>query len=579
MTKTIKRHAAGEPLPSADWNDVALSVEQTYPNSAREVIIGTGPSTAPVRHNWPTVDVTYPPFNAAGDGTTDDTTAIQGAATAAAGLTLFFPKPASYFKITGPIAISANTTIVLDPGAIIEQVTKYKPVFDVLAADGVSVRGNGALLRYTGSRTFTAGTTTRGDAEYGYAAGVWSNGNRTVVRDLRVEGLTAGVHFSGWNGTALTDYAHDSNVVDNIRVDTVDFGLLCTGQSDLTVRAIRGKTVLSPTSTNPDHLIYVSHGARNRQIVVSDCEAWDGGSTAYQFKGVDGGTVKNLAARNCAGLMSLATGTGDNNNDLAFSNIHGRSMASSGGNGCLFMGANNTRVRIDGLSIHQSTSDRAIRLDGVDCALSNVTIRARHDTSVGDYDVYVLGTRNTIDGISILNMQDNGTDYTTGWRGILFSTCTDCVVRPLTIRNAYQYGVDVGATATNPTLNLGNAKITLVATGAITKVNTSSTTSHTITGDNLVSTDNGDAAKTLTVHVDDTTQRWNTPLTAARAVTLSTTGAYRGAKFRIVREAGATGAFNLNIGTGPLKALAAASTWAEVEYDGTAWRLTANGSL
>lgn len=94
-----------------------------------------------------------------------------------------------------------------------------------------------------------------------------------------------------------------------------------------------------------------------------------------------------------------------------------------------------------------------------------------------------------------------------------------------------------------------------------------------------VSADNGDAAASLVVGISETTQRWNTAIAADRAVTLSTTGARSGDRFRIVREAGATGGFNINVGTGPLKALAAASTWCEVEYDGAAWRLTAYGAL
>jgi hypothetical protein len=94
-----------------------------------------------------------------------------------------------------------------------------------------------------------------------------------------------------------------------------------------------------------------------------------------------------------------------------------------------------------------------------------------------------------------------------------------------------------------------------------------------------VSADNGDAAKTLIPKVDSELQRWNTALTAARAVTLNTAGATHGDHFRIVREAGATGAFNLNIGTGPLKALTAAGQFADVTFDGTVWRLTGNGSL
>lgn len=96
-----------------------------------------------------------------------------------------------------------------------------------------------------------------------------------------------------------------------------------------------------------------------------------------------------------------------------------------------------------------------------------------------------------------------------------------------------------------------------------------------------VSADKGDAAATLVASAGntDTTNLWNTPLTAARAVTLSTTGAFNGARLRIVRGAGATGAFNLNVGTGPLKALTSSGQWCDVEYNGTAWVLTASGSL
>jgi hypothetical protein len=92
----------------------------------------------------------------------------------------------------------------------------------------------------------------------------------------------------------------------------------------------------------------------------------------------------------------------------------------------------------------------------------------------------------------------------------------------------------------------------------------------------IIGVDNGDAAATLVPGTSAMTQRWDTTLTADRAVSLGTTTAWNGARFRIVRTA--TGAFNLNVGTGPLKALAA-DTWCDVEYDGSAWVLTAYGSL
>lgn len=65
-------------------------------------------------------------------------------------------------------------------------------------------------------------------------------------------------------------------------------------------------------------------------------------------------------------------------------------------------------------------------------------------------------------------------------------------------------------------------------------------------------------------------------LTAARAVTLSTTNVFPGAHFRITRTG--SGGDPLNVGTGPLVALAT-DEWAEVAYDGSAWYLAASGVL
>lgn len=66
-------------------------------------------------------------------------------------------------------------------------------------------------------------------------------------------------------------------------------------------------------------------------------------------------------------------------------------------------------------------------------------------------------------------------------------------------------------------------------------------------------------------------------LTAARAVTLVTTNALPGrTKVRITRTGG--GAFNLNVGTGPLKAMPT-NSWADFEFDGSAFYLAAYGTL
>lgn len=94
----------------------------------------------------------------------------------------------------------------------------------------------------------------------------------------------------------------------------------------------------------------------------------------------------------------------------------------------------------------------------------------------------------------------------------------------------------------------------------------------------LLSANRGDADVALTDR-DDEVQRFNTALTIARAVTLPVNPTKR--LYRIVRGPAATGAFNLSIVAGgvTLKALTAANQWADVEYDGAAWVVTASGTL
>lgn len=91
------------------------------------------------------------------------------------------------------------------------------------------------------------------------------------------------------------------------------------------------------------------------------------------------------------------------------------------------------------------------------------------------------------------------------------------------------------------------------------------------TGYRTISTD-ADA----TIAVTDRQVRHTGTLTAARSLTLSTSGAVTGAVQRITRTG--SGAFNLNVGTGPLKALTT-NTWCTVTFDGSAWYLSSYGAL
>lgn len=90
----------------------------------------------------------------------------------------------------------------------------------------------------------------------------------------------------------------------------------------------------------------------------------------------------------------------------------------------------------------------------------------------------------------------------------------------------------------------------------------------------------GDGDATLTVGTTYDTLAWVTTLTADRTATLSTTGAWTGARFRIVRAEIATGNFSLIVVTGSTRlARLALGQYCYVEYSGSAWIVTAFGNL
>jgi hypothetical protein len=90
--------------------------------------------------------------------------------------------------------------------------------------------------------------------------------------------------------------------------------------------------------------------------------------------------------------------------------------------------------------------------------------------------------------------------------------------------------------------------------------------------------DRGDASVTVQADTDPYVVRYNTTLTANRTVTLSTTMATKGARFRIVRDAATPGAFTLNVG-GLQTIPSATAGVVDVEYNGSAWTLIKYSTL
>ena len=95
-----------------------------------------------------------------------------------------------------------------------------------------------------------------------------------------------------------------------------------------------------------------------------------------------------------------------------------------------------------------------------------------------------------------------------------------------------------------------------------------------------MSADKGDADATLTVGTSERTSRWATVLTADRTATLSTTGAYTGARLTIERTDAATGNFTLYVVVSTTRLLwLAPGQWCNVEYTGSTWIVTGYGDI
>lgn len=88
----------------------------------------------------------------------------------------------------------------------------------------------------------------------------------------------------------------------------------------------------------------------------------------------------------------------------------------------------------------------------------------------------------------------------------------------------------------------------------------------------------GDADVTLTPLTARGVQLYNSPLTANRTVTLSSTNAWLGLLYRITRTSASTGAFVVNVGTGPLAALSSGE-WVDVGWFASGYVVLAKGTL
>lgn len=235
---------------------------------------------------------------------------VAAVAAAPAGSIITFP-PGVYVNPTGAgngVTVQAdNVTLEFSAGAEIQVNTWGQAGIDCIGRSGAKVLGG--LVRYTGARVPGGGISYRGSIQTSGTAGVYITRDRCVVDGLRTINMPVGVYLSSWDGVTSRDRKGVSNAVRNIETEGMDFGVLWSGQKALRITNIYGHDDIDDSlGVNPTHVIYCAADASftSEDVVVSDCVGANIlNGHAYQVKFTSNAQLRNLVARDSAGLMSL----------------------------------------------------------------------------------------------------------------------------------------------------------------------------------------------------------------------------------------------------------------------------------
>ena len=245
------------------------------------------------------INVMNPPYNATGNGSTDDTAAIQAAVTAGDGNMVFFP--IGTYKISSAINVPTNTylkgimPIAASSGTIISQTSSSAPIF--LLADS----GNGGAL--TQNVTIDGFELLGGSASIKVPnGGVWMtfnniNAGATGIADLYLKGYINNLNVSNWDvvGAEYGIYLYENG----------DNGSIAAIQgSNFTNLYINGQS-----ANNIDMDVSVADGGgygvsfTNVQLITSQ---QDGAI----FAGFTSLTLNNISMEgDCAGQSGVIVGT------------------------------------------------------------------------------------------------------------------------------------------------------------------------------------------------------------------------------------------------------------------------------
>lgn len=551
-------------------------------------------------------------FGATGDGVTNDYTAVLNALTAGKGKAVYFP--AGTYLLNSSITMDStfsNTDIYGDgPGSVIKtgdaatQATFYIRQVSNLSIRSLKFDGNSAAQSSVNARLVLVDRASTNLSFYdvwffnSYSDNVWLNWtsgfgavNTVNFTDCRFENVVRSVaaNILLWNtenitfqGCYFTGYNYDA-IACNFFAPTVTGGLVVDSCYFQNINSTLFAIEFVAGDNSPGDRFY-----RIKNVNITN-NVFDANSTPIGGSGISGwadyvSIVGNTWRRSNGGswregieavgnYWTISSNVFDDSR-IVLSTI---STASSGTN---YIVTNNS-IRVSdgdqrwGIQIgYNGTFDGVIVANNV-IELINVTTPNTGAINVGTYDLSAVLTN-----VLVTNNIMSHNNLVAGVNGVRLRCVTGS--NNIVINQNTMINFDIAVRADSPAV----ATDVTISDNIVRNCNTSILLDPAVTarvfGNNysasyaLVSADRGDANVTIVPGVDAPTQQFATPLTTNRTVTLSSTNAFTGASFKVVRTAASTGASTLSVGG--LKTLASGE-WATVEYTGSAWLLTGFGAL
>lgn len=397
-----------------------------------------------------------------------------------AGGRIFFP-PGTYALGGASLTAAVNGVHVDAAGATFTVDTWGVPAFDLLDVHGWTL--DIGLVQYVGTRGTHTGASVRGQAPYTLGCGVYTNGDRHHVRQLRTIGMPTPVNLSSWDGASAYGRQGVANRIGRLECEGYDFGVLWVNQRDLVIEDLYAHDDIDDSSgANPTHAYYASGSATARSVGVTvkkaRCENNDGGH-AFQLKYADQVTLGPHRAHSCAGIINVM-----DCDDLSWLEMSGTALLTTGGLGGVAFGyttAPSKRPVLRGTSVTLATgvNDRAVAVWADDAEIDGMSTRTDHGAgdSTAEWDVILRGASGRVRG---LTMRSVGAAHRRGVALGYGSTTVSGWVLDSPITTANRSLVDVLVGSSGNTVRYDPAAQTITAGGAAV-----GTTGGTATGNEV----------------------------------------------------------------------------------------------